>query len=158
MPDRLSCNLRMAMRGVAMTVAIVTTGDHHAPVVLTATSVTSVSLDPPSLLVCVNRSTRLHRAIGISGVFRVSFLRVGQEEIAAAFGSSHGTRFATGDWDFDVAYGPHLSGAMASLGCRLEHLVDQGTHTIFFGAVCEVEMSVGPPLLYHNGNYTAVAA
>ena len=134
MSGPMPSDLRAAMRGVAATVAVVTAGGEDAPMGLTATSVTSVSLDPPSILVCVNRSSRMHRAIAEGGRFRVTFLRADQQEIAAAFGHSQGARFAVGEWDLGAPFGPRLGGAMAHMACELDHMIERGTHAVFFAA------------------------
>ena len=84
-PAPLDEEMRAALRQVPASVAIVTTGRGEAALGMTATSVTSVSLAPPALLVCVNRVLRLNAAMRANGRFQISYLRRGQEDIARAF-------------------------------------------------------------------------
>lgn len=153
--------LRRAMRLVASTVAVVTAGHEGDVGGATVTSVTSVSMDPPTLLVCVNRSVRLNTLLQAAGAFRVNYLGRSHEEVARAFGgSSVPDRFRVGRWDLDAAPAPELVDALAQISCRLEGAFECGTHTIFVGAVSEVKLNSGAeePLLYCNGGYARIAA
>lgn len=147
--------LRVAMRQVVSSVAVVTTEAAGRPRGMTATAVSMVSLDPPALLVCVNRSSQLHPAILKSGQFRILFLGQDQCDVARAFGGemSQEGRFAIGSWRTDAPYGPSLTSAVADIACDVLNAVDHGSHTIFIGAARAVEGNRGATLLYGDGGY-----
>jgi flavin reductase (NADH)/cob(II)yrinic acid a,c-diamide reductase len=154
-PDRPRANLRAAMREIAASVAVVTTGAGAAALGATVSSVTSASLAPPMLVVSLNRQLRLHRAIRDAGVFRISFLSDRCEPIARAFSgqTSASERFNVGDWDMDEAGGPLLRSALASMLCRLTRTVPCGSHELLLGLVEDVNARAGAPLLYRRGAY-----
>ena len=146
---------RCAQRRLAASVAVITTGEGAAAVGMTATAVTSVSLEPPSLLVCVNRSATLNAALTRTGRFRVSYLGAGQAEVARAFGDGRpqAERFAAAGWTPGVA----LPAAVADCLCRLDQAVEAGSHSIFIGQVLSVTVGEGRPLLYCDGAYHSLA-
>lgn len=151
--------MRALMRSVAATVAIVTARSQDGPVGMTATSVTSVSLDPPAILICVNQSARLHATITVCGRFRVNYLAQAHHHVADTFGGpNQGDRFATGSWKMNAAFGPRLDGALAQMTCTLVQAIDYGSHTIFVGSVESVQTGPADPLLYCNGSYAGLAA
>ena len=128
---------RAAMRKLAAAVTVVTTveaDEHHG---MAATAVTSLSADPPSLLVCVNRQASLHDVVRRSQLFCVNLLSVQHGRLVEAFGGRlvGAARFGVGDW----ADGPdgvrYLRDAAANIFCRLEQQHGYGTHTIFIGRV-----------------------
>lgn len=121
---------------------------------LTASAVASVSLDPPLVLVCVDRDADTHHCIERTGAFAVSILRAGDEATAG--------RFATdaSDMKFDgVAYraevtgAPVLEGALGWVDCRLWASHDGGDHTIFVGEVLAGDAGAGTPLIHFRGGY-----
>jgi flavin reductase (DIM6/NTAB) family NADH-FMN oxidoreductase RutF len=149
---------RLAMRRVAATVAIVSArceGERHGT---TATSVTSISLDPPSVLVCFNQASRLHEFLHKQDHFCVNILQTANIEIAKIFSSAPAAeRFAVGDWR-DSEGIPYLADAQANLFCRKEQEITYGSHTIFIGRVLQAVMREEvSPLLYHDGRYSTVA-
>lgn len=151
---------RAALRRLAASVAIVTTGRGETAAGMTATAVTSICLEPPSLLVCVNRGASLYPAL-ISGVrFRVTWLADHQGEVARAFGGAapRDSRFTWGDWRMEAEGGPALNEAVAASVCRLARAVDHGTHTLFIGEVEMTEAGLGRPLLYCDGTFGGLAA
>lgn len=151
MPD-----LRNVMRQVASTVAIITTHYDHSDYGMTATSITSVSLQPPAILACINRATRLHAAVLASGCFTANYLAKSQADIARVFGTPDTTdRFRTGTWIPDK-YGPRLVGALAEVACELTEVVEAGTHSILIGNVRSTHTHAVPPLLYCDGAYTGL--
>lgn len=156
----LANELRAALRLVPASVAIVTTGRGEDALGVTATAVTSVSLDPPALLVCVNNSLRVNAAIRANGLFRISYLNRDQEDVARAFGSplAGSDRFRVGDWDVDAPGGAGLPSALIGISCRLEDAHQCGTHSIFIGHVEAVRRGGGTPLLYCNGAYAGIGA
>ncbi|MFC5751307.1 flavin reductase [Actinomadura rugatobispora] len=133
-------------------VAVVTTtaGDRwHG---MTASSFSSVSLDPPLVLVCLARGIHTHELIERSGVFAVSFLGKDQTGIGHRFaGRDRGDRFAGQPWTAAPTGAPVLGGALAWLDCRVAHAYPGGDHTIFVGEVLAAEVSRRTaPLLFHS--------
>jgi flavin reductase (DIM6/NTAB) family NADH-FMN oxidoreductase RutF len=119
---------------------------------LTATAVSSVSADPPRLLVCVNKSGASHEAIEKTGAFCVNVLTESQDRIAKNFAGMLGRdtdRFSIGEWARLVTGAPVLRGAVAAFDCRVAETSTQSSHTIFIGDVVAVAPANGQdPLLY----------
>jgi|SRR5579863_6953361 len=160
----VSCvdGFRAALRRMACTVSVVTTIDdvaiRHG---MTATSVTSLSFDPPSLLVCVKRSASIYRPLRRSRAFCVNVLRDGQADIARAFsGVLKGEeRFAVGSWESDPVGAVCLADAVAIIHCRLEKVTTFGSHAVYIGRVERVRLGDDfRPLVYRDGQYVAIAA
>ena len=157
--DAVQTAFRNAMRRFASTVSIISVQsgpDRHGT---TATAVTSVSLDPPSLLVCINQDTRLHQFLRTEPRFCVNFLHVGNREVSQAFSTAmtSAERFAYGDWLSDHGM-PFLADAQANLFCEKDIEVPYGSHTIFIGRVFDARVrDEVSPLLYGNGCYTECA-
>lgn len=150
---------RQAMRRVASTVNVITICVGGEPMGITATAMSSISLDPPSLLVCINRTAAMHGRMEDVTHFRVNVLHRDQEEIAAMFAdrSRQALRFAEG-WTVDCERPPRLVDAQASLLCRRIDHHRFGTHSIFIGQVEDVVVREGvDPLVYLNGKYGGAA-
>ncbi len=149
-------NFRLAMRRVASTVAIVSAQDGGERHGTTATSVTSISMDPPSLLVCFNQSSRLHYFLHRQDRYCINVLHTSNLAVAKIF-SSHATgpeRFAIGDWRANAEEVPYLADAQANLFCGKEQEINYGSHTIFIGRVLQVLTREDiSPLVYRNGRY-----
>lgn len=154
-------DFRLAMRRLASTVTILSTrvgAERHG---ITATAVVSLSFDPPSLLVCVNRSASVHRPIVQSGYFCVNPLREVHAPIARAFAGTLNvrTRFSAGDWAEGCCGLPYLKDAQANVFCRLDACTAYGTHSIFIGRVLEVRVAEEVmPLVYRDGAYSSAVA
>ena len=142
------------MRKLASTVTVLTTLDadeHHG---MAATAVTSLSVDPPSLLVCVNRAASMHEAVTRSQLFCINLLGVQHGSLVDAFGGrlAGPARFAVGNWSTDASGLRYLTDSPANIFCRLEQQHSYGTHTIFIGRVERIlVMEAGRPLLYQDG-------
>ncbi|WP_106640846.1 flavin reductase family protein [Allosphingosinicella vermicomposti] len=146
---------RQAMRRVASTVNIITICVDGQPMGITATAMSSLSMDPPSLLVCINRATALHNSLEDVSHFGVNVLHADQQHLAAMFADREqkNLRFAEG-WELDCTRPPRLEAAQASLLCRRIDHHPFGTHSIFIGVVEHVEVRDDiDPLLYLNGQY-----
>jgi len=131
--------------------------DHKAP------TVTSLSVDPPSLLVCVGRTASIARALVRLRHFSVNVLAAGQVEVAQAFGGQlaavGAARFDYGHWRGLEGRGvPMLAGARASFDCEVAHVHDWATHHIVIGTVRAVQLApeAQPSLAYADGQYRAV--
>lgn len=155
-PEALTADFRAAMRGVAATIHVVTLTIDGVPRGMTATAVSSLSMRPPSLLVCMNEEVSMHRAMAGVNLFRVNVLNSRQRDVARAFSDSamRDVRFATGAWSLEGEAAPRLTDAQASLLCRSAGHHRFGTHSIFLGEVIEVHLGGPPdPLVYVDGDY-----
>jgi flavin reductase (DIM6/NTAB) family NADH-FMN oxidoreductase RutF len=146
---------RQAMRRVASTVNVITICLGGEPMGITATAMSSLSLEPPSLLVCINRTASLHGSMEDVSHFCVNVLHREQEEIAHLFAdrARRSLRFAEG-WHVDCERPPRLVDAQAALLCRRIDHHRFGTHSIFIGQVEDVILREDvDPLVYLNGSY-----
>lgn len=157
MTQDLSLGLKDAMRRLASAVAVVSARGREGDAVgMAATSVTSLSMSPPSLLVCINRQTGIHASMFIGAKFNVNLLGNQHRDVAAAFGGkmARELRFGVGEWVDDIQNLPALADAQAVIGCEVDRLVTYGTHTIVIGAVREVRVAGEvQPLIYQDGRY-----
>jgi flavin reductase (DIM6/NTAB) family NADH-FMN oxidoreductase RutF len=153
---------RDAMRRLAGTVTIVTVCDGPTRHGTTATAVTSLSMDPPSLVVCLNRDTRLYGLLSRTDRFCVNVLHCENVEVSRRFASPIPIeeRFAAGDWiSEETGAPPYLGSALASIQCVKESAVDYGSHTVFIGRVLSVRNRDDiAPLVYVDGGYVATTA
>lgn len=120
---------------------------------LTATAVSSVSAEPPRLLVCVNKNGLTHEKIVRSGHFCVNVLTEGHHKAAMVFagiGGSREDRFAAGEWTTLKTGAPALVGAAAVFDCLVGEASDQATHTVFFGDVVATAHRKGEDTLLYG--------
>lgn len=154
--DPLLCGFRAAMRRLASSVAIVAARGEAGPVGIAATSITSLTMAPPSVLVCINRASSLHACLAIEAPLSINLLSRDQLDVSAAFGGGvpNPQRFEVGLWD-NGEYGlPILRDAQANLCCVVDRLVDHGTHTIVIAEVESVACCTAVnPLIYQGGAY-----
>ena len=146
---------RQAMRRVASTVNVISICVEGQAMGITATAVSPISMDPPSLLVCINQAAAVHGRIEDASHFGVNVLHRDQERIARMFAdrTQHGLRFAEG-WENDCEQPPRLLDAQATLLCRRTEHHRFGTHSIFIGVVEEVVARPEvDPLVYLDGRY-----
>ena len=146
---------KLALRRLASAVSVVTCSSGGEPFAMTATSVTAVSMAPPSLLACVNRSARFHAAMDGAETFAINILARGQEAISRMCGGavSGDARFAEGEWDLSGP-APIVVGAQAAILCIRKAEMDYGSHTIFVGDVASVSTNGHvDPLIYVDGAY-----
>jgi flavin reductase (DIM6/NTAB) family NADH-FMN oxidoreductase RutF len=152
---------RQAMRCFASTVTVITGGNALRRHGMTATAVTSLAMNPPSLLVCLNRETLLNDIMIDARHFCVNVLQTEQEDISMAFSGKFSAqeRFGIGDWDYTDAGLPFLRTAQVNIFCRKSAALPYGSHTILIGEVEDVRINEGPgPLVYHDGRYCAPGA
>lgn len=155
-----SSEFRVSMRHVASSVCVVTAGGDGGRVGITATSVCSVSMAPPLLLVCINVGSMSHDSLLHAGHFGVNVLDESQEQVADVFAGRHGlageARFLAAGalWEEGHGNAPLLAGAVASFGCRLVQRIPAGTHSVLIGEVVDVRCrEAGNPLIYLDGSY-----
>lgn len=164
-PDRhneVAVAFRGAMRRLAATVNVVTTvSSEDAPFGMAATSVTPLAMEPPSLLVCINSSSRFHALLLERKAFCVNILASGHRTQCVAFGSASGwdRRFEEGDWQRGPDRLPYLADAQANIFCDLVCRHAFGTHDICIGIVRAVRTTeqIGP-LLYVDGDFATLAS
>ncbi|MBD0413863.1 flavin reductase family protein [Oryzicola mucosus] len=152
---------KSAMRQVASPVAVITTFDGGEKAGLTATAVCSATTEPPTILVCVNRSASAEPMIAASGRLAVNFLTDDQHEVARLFSTSKLSsekRFAVGDWTTLSTGAPVLKNTIASFDCTVESVVPCGTHNIYVSRVEAVSSDDGAPLLYRDGYFRRLGA
>jgi flavin reductase (DIM6/NTAB) family NADH-FMN oxidoreductase RutF len=155
-------DLRQAMRLVAGSVSIVASGRSGARRGLTATSIASLSLDPPAVLACLHRSSATFSTLQRERRFSVNFLRADQGHIASRFSSSR----HSGEHRFDAEWletpdgVPALAGANAVVICDVVHQLPFGTHVAVIGHVTRVLLNGEAecsPLLYFDGAYRTMS-
>jgi flavin reductase len=146
---------REAMRNLAAGVAIVATGTEMGRRGLTVSSVTSLCMDPPCLLVGINAGSETHNAILGSGRFGVSLLGSGHQDLALRFAGRDGAkgadRFDAGHWDQGFLGVPLLRTAICTLECMLHSHQAVGTHGLFIGRIVATRGGEGPPLVNFQG-------
>ncbi|HEV3230860.1 MAG TPA: flavin reductase family protein [Candidatus Dormibacteraeota bacterium] len=145
---------RVACGNFATGVAIVTmrTAD-GAPHGFTANSFTSVSLDPPLLLVCVDREISSYEVIGAAAGWLVNILSDGQEELSRRFATPDIDKFVGVEFSEGPFGAPKLPGCIAYLAARGHAAHDGGDHGIFVGEAVEAEVAGGRPLIFFRGQY-----
>lgn len=155
-----AAEFRRVMGHFATGVTVVTSvGEDGAPVGTTANAITSLSLDPPLMLVCFEFGSATLKAIHGHGAFAVNVLGEGQRPVSANF-ARHGL---TARWD-DVRYGrgptgsPWLEDAIAVVECTVEDTMPGGDHEIVVGRVRHTQASSdgAAPLLFYRGRYAAL--
>jgi flavin reductase (DIM6/NTAB) family NADH-FMN oxidoreductase RutF len=135
-------------------VAVITARRDGRDFGLTASAVASLSLEPPMLLVCLNRASVTHGALTAAGAYGVNVLTDQQAEIAIRFaGTERKTKFAGLRAHYGPLGQPLLSDALARLECRVAETVTAGTHTVFLGTVAHAEATPGSPLTYFRGRF-----
>jgi flavin reductase (DIM6/NTAB) family NADH-FMN oxidoreductase RutF len=149
---------RRAMGCFASGVTVVTAAAGGELAGLTANAFSSVSLDPPMVLVCVDRRARSQDIIRRAGCFAVHILTSDQEEIARQFARPGPEKFNGLAWSWDADGMPRLDRCLARLSCRLSAVHAGGDHTIFLGAVAALDSEEPPaaPLTYFQGRLGAL--
>lgn len=135
-------------------VSVVTTLDPNGvPVGMTMSAVTSLSLDPPMFLICVDNRARTLAAIVASGHFCINYLRQDQEHLASAFARRGEDRFAALAHRVENTGSPVLEGGIAFIECTVNGVHPGGDHTIVVGTAVHGEAPGGEPLAYFRGSY-----
>lgn len=149
-------DFKNALAHWATGVTVVTTCSGQQHVGITASSLTSLSLDPPQILICVARRLFTHKAIQETGAFAVNILNVEQLQWGMRFAgliSEQADRFAGIDYTTAVTGCAILPGVLGWLDCTLRHAYDGDDHTIFVGEVVAAGFQPGAPLLYFNRHW-----
>lgn len=122
---------------------------------MTVSAFSSVSAEPPQVLVCVNRSVATSEGICESGMFAVNILAATQTEVSNTFASAllHEERFAAVPWEAGQNGAPLLTESIAALECKVVEQISAGTHWILLGEVQRTVLRSGEPLLYYKAGY-----
>jgi len=148
---------RTALSRFASGVTVVTTKDAAEKMHgLTVSAFCSVSLDPPLVLVCIEKDAGSHFAFLESGLFAANILDVTQQDISERFASQVIDRFNGLDFSLSEHGLPMLAGCLANLECRIVHSYDGGDHTVYIGEVLNSEIQDGDPLLYFRSDYRSL--
>ncbi len=160
-PSRQEFRDAMARLGAAVTV--VTTDGPAGRAGFTASAVCSVTDTPPTLLVCMNRNSRLNPTVKANGRFCINVLAADQQRLSDLFagftGADAADRFAADEWVTLVTGAPALGSAVAALDCEVEEVLEKGTHSVLFAAVRAIRL--GPPgraLIWFSRDYHPVGA
>lgn len=135
-------------------VTVVTTKDNAGKLHgLTVSAFCSVSMNPPLILVCIQKSTPSHYAFEESKAFVVNVLSDSQQHISNQFAFQHEDKFADVPYQSGILDLPVLEDCLVNLECRLKHAYDGGDHTIFVGEIKKATIKDGNPLVYWKGSY-----
>jgi flavin reductase (DIM6/NTAB) family NADH-FMN oxidoreductase RutF len=159
--EELRASFKLAMRRFPAAVSVITSADETRRHGMTATAVTSLSLDPPSLIACINRTTLLHDIMLTARHFCVNVLRKDQAELSSAFSGAvpPEARFALGSWLTSSHGLTYLADAQLNVFCRKVAAVPYGTHTIFIGEAETVHVRDPiEPLIYQDATYCVSVA
>jgi flavin reductase (DIM6/NTAB) family NADH-FMN oxidoreductase RutF len=156
-----SADFRGAMRHLTGGVSVITAGRGRDITGMTVTSVASLSVDPPTLLVSINRDASSFPLIRRHGAFGVNILAADQLNVAERFAGKGGLkgadRFAGAQWITAVSGVPLLVGALSAVDCEVEEIVERYSHGIVIGRVRNVRNSTrNAALAYWHGQYVAV--
>ena len=162
-PDALVSDFRHAMRRMAATVTLVSTSDAEGQrFAMVATSVTSVTMEPPTLLVCVSRTAHVHAPLMARGRICVNVLLEDQVAVLQAFSGAvpHQERFAGGAWDTHPGLDlPYLAQSQALFFCDIEQVLEVGTHSVVLARVLEARSAQAVrPMVYADGRVGQLAA
>jgi flavin reductase (DIM6/NTAB) family NADH-FMN oxidoreductase RutF len=164
-PDNAALDLRMrfrtSLRLLASTVALVTAAHDNRRGGLTATAVCSLSVDPPLMLVCLNRRSHTHGFVRESDRFCINYLGAQHSALAQVFAGqpedSEG-KFSIGSWGLSSFGNPVLLDSLATIECSVHRRIDEGTHSVFIGTVLDAtKRNDCDPLLYVQGGFAKIA-
>lgn len=151
-----STQFRKTLSHFASGVTIVTTSSDGIDYGLTVSAFSSLSLEPPLVLICIEKSVKTHEAIHKAGKFAVNVLEESQVDLSNRFASRTEDKFfgltlTRGSLDL-----PLLPNTIASIECRVTAELPGGDHTIFVGEIEASDTSEGAPLLYFRGSYRSL--
>jgi flavin reductase (DIM6/NTAB) family NADH-FMN oxidoreductase RutF len=150
--------LRKVMGLFATGVTVITTRDQSGrPYGLTANAVTSLSLEPPLLLICVDRKAETFPHFFDSKIFVLNILGEGQEDVSRRFATTGGDKFVGLACRLGRLGTPILEGTLGHIECRIIETLEGGDHVIHIGQVEDAEAGEGRPLLFYRGKYRQLA-
>ena len=150
---------RTALSRFASGITVVTTrGADQRPHGITVSAFSSLSLEPPLVLICIEKKAAIHNAFNESGAFVANILAEDQERLSRLFASREADKFEGIAYRQGIEGVPVLEGSLASLECRIRHAYEGGDHTIFVGEVEATVTRDGQPLVYFKGGYARLSA
>jgi flavin reductase (DIM6/NTAB) family NADH-FMN oxidoreductase RutF len=158
--QQLMADAKLALRRLASSVSVVTCRHDGRNYAMTATAVNALSMAPPAMLVCVNRSATFHQALNAADEFAINILSRAHVDISRSCsgGASPESRFNVGAWD-TRALAPILVDAQAAIVCSKDKELEYGTHSVFMGRIMSISVNGDvDPLIYVDGQYTGRAA
>lgn len=154
-------NFVMGMRRIAYPVCVVSACENAKKLAITVSSVTSVSIEPPVLLVCINNSSSMAKAVHKTSLINVNFLNFSQSILSdiCADKNKADMRFSNSEWLYDSNGTPYLDQCEMVAFCEVKDVVIQSTHQVAFLSVVKVNASSlkhPNPLIYHDGSYVKI--
>ena len=153
-------DFKKALQLWASGVTVVTTySERYGAQGMTATAFSSVSVDPPQILVCINDAADTGTGIQENGFFAVNILTAEQQDVSNQFagGTSQQQRFDNVSWKAGITGAPILNDSLMSLDCKVIEKVRAGSHWIIIAEVQDSICRTGEPLLYYSGAYRKLA-
>ncbi|MBL1421414.1 MAG: flavin reductase family protein [Alphaproteobacteria bacterium] len=151
---------KRAMRALPAQVAVISAQMGDTRIAMTATAVTSLSAEPPQLLICVHKMARSAAVIIEAKAFAVNLVGIAQIDVAtqcALPGLEPEARFNCGNWSASEVLGqPFLENALVNFECRLVSQSEHGSHYVFVGLIEGLKFAEGNPLLYHEASYCSI--
>jgi flavin reductase (DIM6/NTAB) family NADH-FMN oxidoreductase RutF len=144
---------RQVMGHFASGVTVVTTNHEGHLSGLTVSSFTSLSLEPPLILVCIDHTAASHATIAAAGRFAVNILSEGQEYLSRRFATRDSEKFLADTYTLSSHGLPLLNGALAHIECSLHSSLPGGDHTIYVGEVVAADVNIARPLVYFRSGY-----
>jgi len=149
---------RQALGRFASGVTIVTCkNDGGDPCGITVSAFSSLSLEPPLVLICIDKRASLYEDLKEGSYFAVNVLAQDQESVSRRFASRDTDRFRGIGYREGLTGAPLIDGAVAFIECRVVNSYHGGDHTIFVGQVESSAVTDGKPLLYFRGGYSSIA-
>jgi len=146
--------IRNVMAHFATGVTVITTNDITGkPFGLTVNSFTSLSLNPPLVVVCVDKTVDCYSCFDESKVFAVNVLSEDQEELSRRFATKGIEKFAGIQWRMGEYGSPLLDGVIGTIECKVTRSYEGGDHTIFLGEILSATAKGDRPLLFFKGKY-----
>lgn len=153
--------VKLAMRTLGGGVSVITAGRGDDRTGATVTSATALSMDPPTMIVNINKSSSTWPVIGRHQHFCVNILSHEQQEIANRFAGIGGVkgveRYLGAQWTTLVSGAPVLVEALAAIDCEVDEIIERHSHAIILGRAVAVVSGAGQSLIYNNGGYGVIS-
>ena len=153
--------VKLAMRTLGGGVSVITAGHGEDRTGATVTSATALSMEPPTMIVNINKSSSTWPVISRHQHFCVNILSHGQQDIANRFAGIGGIkgaeRYLGAKWTTLVSGAPVLTEALAAIDCEVDEIIERHSHAIILGRAVAVVSGAGQSLIYSNGKYGLVS-
>ena len=155
MEQNINTDFLEAMRKMTSTVTVIASREGDTQYAMTATSVVSLTLEPPSMLICINKKASIHSILSEKAKLSINILSTDQKEFSELCSnkSRENDRFKGDDWSYQDDI-PYATNSVSSLFCECKQVIDYETHSIF---MCKIISLINNDsrdcLLYHNASY-----